>query len=119
MVSAGHVDTSSGPAGVHPVTEDWGHAITETPLTDVGGWSSEHIGRLRDAGVTSAEQVVALAATPGGLTSLAEQLQADEERVRGLVDRARAVLAPPTRDELERPVDTREFGLGVLPPDRD
>jgi hypothetical protein len=91
-------------------------AISETALDTLGGWSNEHIDRLRDVGITSAEQVVALAATPRGITSLAEQLQADEGRTRQLVDTARAALAPRTREELERPPDTRDNGLGARPP---
>jgi hypothetical protein len=74
------------------------------------------VSRLRDVWITTAEQVVALAATAGGVTSLADHLHTTEDRARELVDRARAALDPQRLRELDTPVDTSEYGLGVLPP---
>jgi hypothetical protein len=74
------------------------------------------VSRLREVWITSAEQVVALAATAGGITSLTSHLRTTEDRARELVDRARAALDPQRLRELDTPVDTREYGLGVLPP---
>jgi hypothetical protein len=116
-VSVGPDATRADDASGRPSSEE-GSAISEIPLDGLEGWSDEHLGRLRDVGITSAEQVVALAATPRGLTSLAEQLRADEDRARELLELARGALAPPARNALERPVDIRDYGLGVRPPAR-
>jgi hypothetical protein len=90
--------------------------ISETPLDDVAGWTDEYSGRLREVWITSVEQFVALAATTGGITAIAQQLQISEDRARQLVVNARTVLAPGALHDLDRPVDTSEYGLGVLPP---
>ena len=87
--------------------------MADTPLHDVPGWTEEHVGRLARAWITTAEQVVAVSSTPGGLRSIAEQLRVSEDEARRLVDAAREALEPRVRAELERPVDTSEYGLGV------
>ena len=94
-------------------------AISETPLDTVEGWSDEHVTRLREVWITSAEQVAALAATAGGVTSLAQQLATTEERARDLVEKARAAVPRQTLTELDTPVDTSDYGLGVLRPPPD
>ena len=95
---------------------DRGDAVmANTPLHEVPGWSQEHVRRLAQAWITTAEQVVALSATPGGLQSLAEQLGVSEDEARRLVDTARTALEPGVRAEMETPVDTSEYGLGVPP----
>jgi hypothetical protein len=90
--------------------------ISETPLSGVPGWSDDHVEQLRKAWITSAEQVVALAATPGGLTALAQQLGTTEPEAERLLDAARSGLSERDLLELETPVDTREYGTGALPP---
>ncbi len=93
--------------------------MADTSLHDVPGWTAEHVERLAQAWITSAEQVVAVSSTPGGLRSLAEQLGVSEDEARPLVEAARNALEPRTRAEMEEPVDASEYGLGVplRPPD--
>jgi hypothetical protein len=93
--------------------------MADTPLHAVPGWTPESVERLAKAWITSAEQVVALGSTPGGLGSLAEQLGVSEDEARRLVEAARDALHPTVRAEMEEPVDTSEYGLGVprRPPD--
>lgn len=90
--------------------------MTETPLESVPNWSEEDVARLKRSWITTAEQVVALSATEGGIRSLAEQLEMSEEAAWRLVEAARATLAPAVRAEMEEFVDTSEYGMGVLRP---
>ena len=75
--------------------------MVDTPLRGVPGWTDEHVERLAQAWITTAEQVVAISATPGGLRSLAEQLAASEDEARPLVEAARNALQPTVRAEME------------------
>ena len=88
----------------------------ETPLNKVTEWPQELVQRLQQSWITTVEQVVAASATPGGLRSLAEQLEVPEEEVVRLVRAARAHLDPAVAAQLEQPVNTRTYGLGVLRP---
>jgi hypothetical protein len=85
-------------------------------LDSIDGWTDEYTSRLHEVWIVSAEQFVALAATTGGVTSIAQQLRVSEDRARELVQNARAALAPQVLDELDRPVDTSDYGLGALRP---
>ncbi len=87
--------------------------MADTPLHDVPGWTAEHVERLAQAWITSAEQVVAVSSTPGGLRSLSEQLGVAEDEGERLVEAARTTLQPGVREEMEEPVDPSEYGLGV------
>ena len=87
-----------------------------TPLDYIHGWTPEKVSRMKDVWITTAEQVVALAATEKGLRSLSEQLQVDIEEARQLYLAARDRLSPEARRELDRPADTRDFGRGARPP---
>jgi hypothetical protein len=93
--------------------------MADTPLEHVPGWSRDHVKRMKDAWITSAEQVVALSATQGGIRSLAEQLEVPEEEARGLVEAARNELSPSARAEAEEVIDTSNYGLGALHPKED
>jgi hypothetical protein len=73
---------------------------------------------MRDVGITTAEQVVAVAATEKGLQSLSEQLQVDIEEARQLCMAARDRLSPEARRKLDQPADTKDFGRGARPPPR-
>ena len=73
--------------------------MADTPLESVPGWSEDQLARMREVGMTTASQVVALSATSRGLSSLAEQLNTSEDEAERLVQS-----------------DTSEFGLGALPP---
>jgi hypothetical protein len=92
------------------------HSMADTPIETVPGWSADLVARAKSSWVTTAEQVVAVGATTRGIRSLAEQLGVPEDRARELLESARMTLAPAKRAEMEKAVDTSEYGLGVLPP---
>jgi|GEM_PF-850183 len=87
-----------------------------TPLTAVPGWRKAYIDKLAESWITNAEQVVGMAATVEGIQALAQQLDVSVEEMRRLIDSARASLPPSVARELEREVDTSQYGLGALPP---
>jgi len=89
------------------------------PLDGLPEWSEDIVANLRGVGITTAQQVVAIAATSDGIHSLTEQLDLSENDVRQLVESARASLTSEELSELEAPVDTGEFGLGAQPPPED
>jgi len=91
--------------------------MNETHLKTLPGWTPRHIEKLAAAWIDSAEQVVAISATPGGLRSLADQLQVPEAEARQLIDQARAVLPSAKLVELDAASDLDERGLGALGPD--
>lgn len=92
--------------------------MADTPLESVPGWSEDHISRLKNAWITTAEQVVALGATPRGIRSLSEQLGVSEREAFHLVGSARMQLPPEVLAEMESVVDPSEHGLGALDPDK-
>ena len=86
-------------------------------MDSVEGWTADNVSNMKDLWITTAEQVVALGATPNGVRSLSEQLQVDLDEAQQLMAAARAHLSSSARRELDQPADTSEFGLGVLPPE--
>ena len=68
--------------------------MADTELHKVPGWSADQVARLAKSWINSAEQVVAISATSGGIKSIADQLKVPEEEAQRLVDLARAALAP-------------------------
>lgn len=86
------------------------------PLDHVKGWPREYVAKLKESWVTTAEQLVAMAATEGGLTAVASQLGVPEKEMRRLVDLARTALPARVAAELDQPADTSQFGLGALFP---
>lgn len=90
--------------------------MSETPLHGVDGWSLDHVRRLGESWITTAEQVVALSATPGGLLSISEQLNVPQTEAARLVSAARAKLDPAVQQMLQNAAEVDDFGLGVLPP---
>lgn len=89
----------------------------ETPLSSVPGWTPAHTQKLASSWITSAEQIVGMAADPRTRKSLAAQLQVSEDELGSLVEKARRAIPPGIAEQLSRPVDTRDYGLGALPPD--
>ena len=63
-----------------------------TLLDGIPGWTQELIEKLNEGWITSAEQVVELAATPHGMAALTEHLEIPEWQVRSLLDAACARL---------------------------
>jgi hypothetical protein len=90
-----------------------------TPLTEIPQLSQGAITRLQGIWVTTAEQLVATAATPGGQRSLADHLGVTEERMSEILSVAKAKLSPDTVKHLESPVDVSEYGLGANTPKPD
>lgn len=90
--------------------------MSETPLEQISNWSQDNISKAKESWITSAEQVVALAAIPTGVHSLSEQLGISEDETLELVNSARQALPPERLAEMDAPVDSRNRGLGVLPP---
>jgi hypothetical protein len=88
-----------------------------TPLTVIPGWKKAYAKKLADRWITTAEQVVGIGATPEGVQTLAHQLGVSSEEAQRLLERARDALPPTVAAELEKAVDTSEYGLGALPPE--
>jgi hypothetical protein len=93
-------------------------AARETGLATLGFWPDEAVRRLEACWITSAEQVVAAAATPGGVMALAEQTGLAQSELPRLLALTRAALAPEVRQELSKPADTSHYGTGALAPFR-
>ena len=68
--------------------------MADTELHRVPGWSADQVARLAKSWINTAEQVVAISATSGGVKSIADQLKVPEEEAQRLVDLARAAVAP-------------------------
>jgi hypothetical protein len=90
--------------------------MQDVPLNRVPGWTPEYVERAGQSWITTADQVVALLQTDGGLRSLAQQLQVSEEEATRLASAAGESLSPARRAEMEEVVDTSDYGLGVIPP---
>lgn len=93
--------------------------MNDTPLGTVPGWTPAYVNRMKAVWITTAEQIAALAATPRGVTSLAEQLGVADAEASRLAEAARAALPPERRAELDVPVDTSDYGLGARRPRND
>jgi hypothetical protein len=87
-----------------------------TPLDEIEEWPEELVQRLQQRWITTAEQVVAASATPGGITALAQQMGVPETETARLIDAARARLSAETVARLETPLDSTSRGLGALKP---
>jgi hypothetical protein len=87
----------------------------ETPLTAVPGLSGALVNRLASSWITTAEQLVALAANRAGLPALGEHLGISADALEELMLAVRAVVPVERLGQLEQPVKT-EYGLGALPP---
>src|SRR5262245_14853590 len=88
-----------------------------TPLSAIDGWKKAYIDALAQTWITTSEQVVGLAATPQGISSLARQLGVSETEAQRLVGLARAALPAATAAQLCEEADTSQDGRGALPPD--
>jgi hypothetical protein len=93
--------------------------MAETELHRVPGWSAENVARLGNSWISSAEQVVAIGVTSGGVQSLAEQMGISEQETQRLISLARAALTPETRSEMGQRFDSNERGMGALHPGKE
>jgi len=83
-------------------------------LSDVEGWSDEHVANLKGRWIATAQQVVAIYDAPGGLSAMASQLGVSEADMKKLVDLAKQKLVAEGVSALEPPADASRFGLGAL-----
>ena len=60
----------------------------ETLLAGIPGWTQDLIDQLNEGWITSAEQVVELAATPQGMAALSEHLGISDRHAQQLVEAA-------------------------------
>lgn len=88
-------------------------------LHDVPGWSAGHVAQLAKSWINSAEQVVAVSVTSGGLQSLAQQMNVSDEEAQRLVNLARAALSPAARAEMGQRFDSDDRGMGVMHPGKE
>jgi NADPH-dependent curcumin reductase CurA len=93
--------------------------MTQTELHTVPGWTANHVAQLAKSWITSAEQVVAVSATSGGVESLAQQLNVSEVEARRLIGLARAALTPRAQAEMGQRFDSDDRGMGVMHPGKE
>lgn len=93
--------------------------MAQTELHSVAGWSANHVAQMAKSWITSADQVVAISVTSGGVESLAEQLHVSEDEARRLIGLARAALSPEARAEMGQVFDSDERGMGALHPGKE
>ncbi len=93
--------------------------MAETDLHQVPGWSTENVERLGQSWINTAEQVVAIGVTAGGVRSLAEQLGLSEQETQRLIALARAALSPETRSEMGQRFDSDQRGMGAMHPGKE
>jgi hypothetical protein len=91
----------------------------EVALTDLRFWPRDFVEVLARHWITTADQVVALAATAGGKALLAQQLKIDEATLERYLRQTRAALPAARVRALEAPVDTSNWGLGARRPPED
>jgi hypothetical protein len=90
--------------------------VPGTRLDSVDIWPSSAVKRLASVWVVTAEQVVAVAATQGGVDALAMQTELPRLEVKRLIEATRERLPLDIRERLRTPVDTSLYGLGGLRP---
>jgi hypothetical protein len=93
--------------------------MAETELHDVPGLTEDQVARLGKSWINSAEQLVAISATSGGIQSLAQQLHVSETEARRLIALARAVLTPEAQSEMGQRFDSDDRGMGARSPRED
>lgn len=93
--------------------------MAEIELRNVPGWTAEYVARLAKSWISTADQVVAVSVTSGGLQSLADQLSVSVEVAQQLVHHARAALSPEARMEMGKRFDSDDRGMGALGPGKE
>jgi hypothetical protein len=93
--------------------------MAQTELHDVPGWSADHVAQLAKSWINSAEQVVAVSVTSGGIESLAQQMNVSREEAQRLVNLARAALTPEARAEMGQRFDSDQRGMGAISPGKE
>jgi hypothetical protein len=85
-------------------------------LAQLDIWPPDALKRLSGSWITTAEQVVAIAATDSGMSSLAAQTGLSAQVLAQFVDRTRQALPSAVREQLSKPADTSRFGTGAQQP---
>lgn len=93
--------------------------MQQVELHTIAGWTPEMVARLQKSWINSADQVVAVSVTEGGLQSLAEQLGVSPEEAQRLVHLARAALSPERRAEMGERFDSDDRGMGAIGPGKE
>jgi methylphosphotriester-DNA--protein-cysteine methyltransferase len=88
----------------------------EIPLSAVPGVPEGVLRKLKARWVSSADQLVALGTSATNIKALAQELGLDETETHRILDAAKAVLGPEKSADLQRPVDTSRYPLGVEKP---
>lgn len=93
--------------------------MAQTELHNVPGWSAEHVAQLAKSWINSAEQVVAVSVTSGGVASLAQQMNVSKEEAQRLINLVRAALTPEARAEMGQRFDSDQRGMGAIAPGKE
>jgi hypothetical protein len=83
-------------------------------LTALGFWPADALQRLHASWITTAQQIVAISATPGGIESLVQQTGLAERDLHALIERTARLLPEGVRETLSKPADTSQFGRGAV-----
>jgi hypothetical protein len=87
----------------------------ETSLNDLGFWPPDAVQRLAQVWITTAGQVVAALAS-GGINPLASQSGLSSNEVEHLIKLTEQALPADQVEQLSKPVDTKQMGLGAFEP---
>jgi hypothetical protein len=90
----------------------------DTELARLDFWPRDALERLSASWITTAEQLVAIAATSDGMSALAQQTGLPVSRLEQLVNRTRLALPASLREQLSKPADTSQFGTGAIDPSK-
>lgn len=93
--------------------------MAETELGKVPGWSANHVAQMAKLWINSADQVVAISVTNGGVESLAQQLNVSEDEALRLIDLARSALTPANQAKMGQRFDSDERGMGAISPGKE
>ena len=94
-------------------------ATPETELAGLKIWPAEAVDAFAKHWLTSAQQVVALAATPNGKKSIESLTGLSRAAVDRHLTMTRFHLSEDELRDLDTPVDTRDYGLGAAEPGQD
>jgi hypothetical protein len=89
------------------------------PLATLSEFSGERSRRLAAFSITTAEEFVSVTNSAETRQRIATLLAVDDAALGALRRAALAALPESVREEMTRPADTSEFGLGALPPKPD
>ena len=83
-------------------------------LNAIRGVPAKAVRDLADVGIKTAEQLVGVSVTSGGMDLLAHQLDLPREKVVVIVKLSKRSLPKEMQRNLAKPVDTRKRPLGAM-----